>query len=95
MKRKFLAVVELDEDILEENDSPGEYLEREFGRLEQSGIILQDGLITDDDEVRWARYTNYLIEWAFEHSGEEYEGMSPVCYDEWCDNEANWRRKDG
>ena len=45
-----------------------------------------------DDEYEfgdsdWNRYCLYLIRWANYHGGPEYEGMSPACYDEWCDNE--------
>lgn len=35
----------------------------------------------------WQKYIKYLKNWAKEHSGEEFEGMSPACYDEFCDNE--------
>lgn len=91
MSRKILAIIEVDEERAEElmtDATPGDYIEREFGWLEQSGISLRDWLISDeDDELRWARYINYLIEWAFGHSGEDFDGMSPACYDEWCDNE--------
>ena len=59
-----------------------------MGWLEGSGIFLRDALITDDDdESKWARYINYLINWAHDHSGEDSKGMSPVCFDEWGDNE--------
>ena len=91
MGRKLLAIIEIDEEKAQELDNdyaPGEYLEREFGWLEQSGINLRDWLVSDDDDViKWARYIDYLIEWAFEHSSEDNDGMSPACYDEWCDNE--------
>lgn len=46
----------------------------------------RDYIATDEND-RWSKYINYLIEWAMEHSGVEYDGMSPACYDEWCDNE--------
>jgi hypothetical protein len=98
MERDFIAKIAIDEDVatmfLDTNGEDvslagtGEFLEREFGWLNESGIFLKEYLITDnDDEVRWSRYINYLIEWAMEHSSIEYDGMSPVCYDEWCDNE--------
>lgn len=96
MGRQFAAIIELDEDIAIKNSeacglcdmTPGDYLEKEFGWLEQSGITLEQWLITDyDDEVRWARYINYLIDWALSYSSEEFDGMSPACYDEWCDCE--------
>lgn len=95
-KRKFAAVIELDEEVMEQHiknvgmkgSYPGEYLEREFGWIEPSGLSLKDWLICDkDDSLRWARYIDYLIEWAFNHRGEESAGMYPACYDEWCENE--------
>lgn len=36
---------------------------------------------------RWERYITYLMQWADDHKDKEYEGMSPVCFDEFCDNE--------
>ena len=46
-----------------------------------------------DDEYEfgdsdWNRYCLYLIRWANDHAGPEYERMSPACYDEWLDNEG-------
>lgn len=91
MSRKILAIVEIDEDVaqeLSEDYAPGEYFEKEFGWLQDSGISLRDWLVSDEDDVeKWARYIDYLIEWAFEHSSDYHNGMSPACYDEWCDNE--------
>lgn len=45
---------------------------------------------TDSKETdsNWDNYISYLHEWAAEHSNEAYAGMSPVCYDEWLDNEC-------
>lgn len=65
MSRKVFAIIEVDDDrAIFENKGTGEYLEREFGWLEQSGIVLKHWLIADDDDdERWARYINYLIEW--------------------------------
>lgn len=87
--RKIFAIIEVDDDrAIAEDKGTGEYLETEFGWLEQSGIVLNHWLLSDEDDTqRWARYIDYLIEWAFDHSGEEYDGMSPACYDEWCNNE--------
>lgn len=89
MGRKVFAVIEVDDDkAIAENKGTGEYLEREFGWLEQSGVVLKHWLIADDDDdERWARYINYLIEWALYHSDGIYADSSPACYDEWCDNE--------
>lgn len=89
MSRKVFAIIEVDDDrAIAENKGTGEYLEREFGWLEQSGINLRDWLLSDADDIeRWARYIDYLIEWAFYHSSIVYADSSPACYDEWCDNE--------
>ena len=37
--------------------------------------------------TQWEKYIEYLKKWAEEHSGSEFAGMSPVCFDEWEDNE--------
>ena len=85
--RGFVALISLDEECTQDT-APGEHLEREFGWLEQSGLFLDDWMIVDDDEdQRWARYTNYLIQWAFDHRDESFEGNSPAAYNEWCDVE--------
>lgn len=88
MGRRVFVIIEVDDDkAIAEDKGTGEYLEREFGWLEQSGIDLKHWLIADNDDTeRWARYINYLIEWAFKHSGEEHKGMYPVSYDYWCNN---------
>ena len=36
---------------------------------------------------KWKKYINYLKEWIEVHSDPMSEGMSPACYDEFCDNE--------
>ena len=88
MSRKIYAEIEVEEECLPEEISPTEYLENEFGWLEQSGISLQNCIISDeDDAVRWGRYIDYLINWAITHYSDEYDGMSPAGYDEWCENE--------
>ena len=95
MNRRFVAIIELDENTALNNCAesgtdyaPGEYFEKEFCWTELSGLSLEEWMIMDsDDESRWARYRNYLIHWALNHAGEEYDGMSPACYDEWCDQE--------
>ena len=84
-ERNFIAVLDYHEDspsVL----TPGEILEREFGWLEQSGIALSNWALVDHD-VRWERYIMFLVQWAIDHNSDEYEGMSPPCYEEWCHNE--------
>lgn len=40
----------------------------------------------DEEEARdWDGYIRYLHKWAVEHSGKEYAGCSPACYDKWRD----------
>lgn len=88
-ERRIFAEITVDDDLaIEEGCGTLDYLEREFGWLEQSHIVLDREMIADsDDESIWARYINYLIEWAFDHSGGEFKDSSPACYDEWLDNE--------
>lgn len=45
-------------------------------------------------EREWTAYLEYLKEWALTHSGVEYYGMSPACFDEWSDNEAEEEEDD-
>ena len=65
--------------------------DKEVGRMWH--IIFHDGKKADafEDELEWIsdwqRYIAYLHEWADSHADESYGGMSPVCYDEWLDNE--------
>lgn len=90
MERKIIAIIGVDDDTAFEkiDDGPVPYLEKEFGWLEQSGITLKECFIADDDEDdNWQAYLNYLVQWAFSHRYDEFDGMSPSCYDEWYDNE--------
>lgn len=51
-------------------------------------LTMAEGFIADfDDTSEWQRYLNYLADWVFSHISEEFAGMSPVCFDEWRDNE--------
>ena len=88
--REFITIIGFDEDAASRYDetngrgdnAPGDFLEREFDRLDSIGISLDDWAIVDGG-VRWERYLRYLVQWAIEHNSEGYEGMSPACYDEW------------
>ena len=88
--REFVAIIGFDEDVASRYDetngynetAPGDFLEREFGWLEQSGISLEGWALVDAD-VRWERYLRYLVQWAIDHNSDEFRGMSPSCYDEW------------
>lgn len=90
MERKIVAIVGVEDEIAFEqiNDGPVPYLEKEFSWLGPSGISLKDCFATDEDEDdKWKAYLNYLVEWAFNHQDDEFAGMTPACYDEFCENE--------
>lgn len=90
-KRKIIAIIEVDADTAFEaiDDGPVPYLEKEFGWLEQSGISLKDCFIADDDEDdQQQAYLNYLVEWAFNHQGEDLKGVQPISFDKFCENEC-------
>lgn len=36
----------------------------------------------------WVDYIEYLKQWAEDHKGDEFRGMSPACWDEWLDMEG-------
>lgn len=83
MMRPVIAYLLVDEDMaFEEADGVISYLEREFGWLEQSNIVLQDAAIADADatDPREA-YLVYLARFAFDHFGEP--SASPMTYAEW------------
>lgn len=93
--REFVAILGFDEDVTSMHDevnghkeiAPVEFLEREFGWMEQSGISLEDCALVDSD-VRWERYITYLVQWAINHSSPDYEGMTPADFNGWCDCES-------
>lgn len=92
-KRKFVAIIDLDEDVAEKYaeinglslDTPGDYFEQEFGWVEQSGLTLENWVIMDDDEdSNWSRYINYLIKWIFDHAGYgDPDDMTPPSFEQW------------
>lgn len=91
MERKVIAIISVDDETAFKkiDDGPIPYLEEKFGGLEESNISLKDCFIADDDESdKWQAYLNYLAEWIFNHQGEEFKGMSPICYDEFRNNEC-------
>lgn len=88
-ERQIFAIITVNDDkAFEENDmGPVEYVERElFGWLELSEIgveeiemVMAEG---DSDDV-WERYINYVLGWAFEHSGDEKSTESPLSFNDW------------
>lgn len=50
--RKVIAVIEIDEDMAIQNDMGTiDFLEQEFGWLDESGIYLENARIIDEDDV--------------------------------------------
>ena len=51
--RKVIVMLEVDDDrAIEEDMGTIEYVERECGWLVESGIVLRDARVLDDDDVR-------------------------------------------
>ena len=49
--RTIVAIIEVDDDrAIEQDMGTIDYLEREFGWIEQSGISLQQARVLDDDD---------------------------------------------
>lgn len=99
MGRKIYAEIDADEQAIVRNcegngipdDGTISILEHEFGWLEQSGFRLKGAFISDyDDPEDWARYIDYVMTWAFDHSwvfdGDEAERI--LSYDEWMSMEG-------
>lgn len=64
--RTVIAILEIDDDkAISEDLGTIEYLEREFGWLEQSGVFLQNAKILDNDDEYDARAI-WLAEEIFE-----------------------------
>lgn len=40
-----------------------------------------------ENEKEYSRYLKYLIIWVLNHKGLGCAGMSPACFDEFCDND--------
>lgn len=86
--------------INEQNECIAVYTEEtELGEIELQYLSCDElhDLILDIDEVKtkkeddWQRYIDYLHEWADCHAGSIHSGMSPVSFDEWCDNEREFQ----
>lgn len=93
--REFIAIIGLDEEKIadySENNygdsdvSPGDFLEREFGWMQQSGITLENWALVDFD-VQWEQYLRYLVDWAISHSSDDEIGKSPMSYKVWLKNQ--------
>lgn len=92
--REFIAILGLDEAKMEAaaaeagcrtDIAPGEFLEREFGWLEQSGFVLESWALLDHD-VRWEQYLLYLVDWAISNSDGDQAEQPPESYQSWQKN---------
>lgn len=88
MARRLFCEISVDEEV---SGDIGviDYVEREFGWLQENGIRLDFALIADvDDESVNARYCQYLIEWGMQHHEEVALGAedTPMSYDDFVDN---------
>lgn len=43
--------------------------------------------------IGWNNYIEYLKDWARQHEEQKFEGMSPICYGEFLDNENEQEQK--
>lgn len=86
MKRKIIALLEVDDDTAFQkiDDGPIPYLEKEMGWLEQSNIFLKDAFIADEDENDEEQaYLNYLIAWVFDCLNNGLCKDNPICFYKW------------
>lgn len=56
-------------------------------RGKPQGVEYEASVVLNADTVHKA-YLQYLSRWIFEHYEDEFEGCSPVCFDEWLDSEG-------
>lgn len=89
MQREVYAKIIVDDDrAIAEDKGTIDYLETEFGWMNDSGVILEYAAVLDEDSTdEWERYCKYLMEWTIGHMSNYNKGMSPVCFDEWRDTE--------
>lgn len=83
--RKLYVEIEVD-DTKAENKDLGtiDYLEQEFGRLKESGIKLNNAFIADEDEdYPYSAYINYIVDWCFNHSGDDVVKEPFLSYRDW------------
>ena len=70
-----------------DTENLNDYFQQESGWLEESGLFLNKSVAVNASDGYWGEYIAYLITWAIEHKDDAFRGMSPVCFDEWYDNE--------
>lgn len=91
LTRAFVAILGMDEAKMKSTAieaencadiAPGEFLEQEFGWLEQSGFVLESWALLDHD-VLWEQYLLYLVDWAISNSDGEQVEQPPESYRSW------------
>ena len=80
---KVYAEFDVDDDRLIDNDDEtlSERFEEECGWVEQSGMILKNKLVVDENDD-WHRYLGYLVDWAMKSQNLVMKTDSPLSYKE-------------
>ena len=60
---------------------PLDYVMAEAGWMNESGISIENAILTDDDsDNEWERYIASLIRWAFDNIDEDCKGKKPPVF---------------
>ena len=90
MKRTVMAIIEVEDSV-----NNGQVLDTFEKSLDQSNCNIENTIVLDkDSDSTHERYLNYLMSWIADHHEEAFEGCSPVCFDEWFDNEGEEDEED-
>ena len=86
---KVYAEFDVDDDRLIDNDDEtlSERFEEECGWVEQSGMILKNKLVVDENDG-WHRYLRYLVDWAMKSQNLVTKTDSPVSYKEFLERSS-------
>lgn len=84
MSRTVYAKFSIDEtEAIEKDIGTLDYFEREAGWMNESGIYLQEAMISDYDSTEvWDRYIDYVLAWAFKYSTQKTE-EEIMTFDQW------------
>ena len=80
---KVYAEFDVDDNRLIDNDDEtlSERFDEECGWVEQSGMILKNKLVVDEND-NWHRYLRYLVDWAMKPQNLVTKTDSPLSYKE-------------
>ena len=86
---KVYAEFDVDDDRLIDNDDEtlSERFEEECGWVEQSGMILKNKLVVDENDD-WHRYLRYLVDWAMKSQNLVTKTDSPLSYKEFLERSS-------